>query len=91
ILTGEDWNMVMYDGIMAYGGPVFPGMIVCVYFVILFICGNYILLNVFLAIAVDNLAGGDGDNKNKEKKTEEVAAEEAVGAQEEEEKENEVK
>uniref|UniRef100_A0A3Q3GVH3 Voltage-dependent L-type calcium channel subunit alpha n=1 Tax=Labrus bergylta TaxID=56723 RepID=A0A3Q3GVH3_9LABR len=43
ILTGEDWNMVMYDGIMAYGGPVFPGMIVCVYFVILFICGNCIL------------------------------------------------
>ncbi|XP_035863982.1 calcium channel, voltage-dependent, L type, alpha 1F subunit [Sander lucioperca] len=93
ILTGEDWNMVMYDGIMAYGGPVFPGMIVCVYFVILFICGNYILLNVFLAIAVDNLAGGDGDDKNKEKKTEEVAVEEAVGAQEEdeEEKQKEVK
>uniref|UniRef100_A0A8D3D4N4 Voltage-dependent L-type calcium channel subunit alpha n=1 Tax=Scophthalmus maximus TaxID=52904 RepID=A0A8D3D4N4_SCOMX len=66
ILTGEDWNVVMYDGIMAYGGPVFPGMIVCVYFVILFICGNYILLNVFLAIAVDNLAGGDGDDKKKE-------------------------
>uniref|UniRef100_A0AAQ4Q8G1 Voltage-dependent L-type calcium channel subunit alpha n=1 Tax=Gasterosteus aculeatus aculeatus TaxID=481459 RepID=A0AAQ4Q8G1_GASAC len=65
ILTGEDWNMVMYDGIMAYGGPVFPGMIVCVYFVILFICGNYILLNVFLAIAVDNLAGGDGDKEKK--------------------------
>ncbi|TSW62388.1 Voltage-dependent L-type calcium channel subunit alpha-1D [Bagarius yarrelli] len=74
ILTGEDWNMVMYDGIMAYGGPVFPGMIVCLYFVILFICGNYILLNVFLAIAVDNLAGADGDDKkNKEKKPEEEA------------------
>ncbi|KAG7220386.1 hypothetical protein INR49_018224 [Caranx melampygus] len=70
ILTGEDWNVVMYDGIMAYGGPVFPGMIVCVYFVILFICGNYILLNVFLAIAVDNLAGGDGDDKKDEKKKE---------------------
>uniref|UniRef100_A0A672LR64 Voltage-dependent L-type calcium channel subunit alpha n=1 Tax=Sinocyclocheilus grahami TaxID=75366 RepID=A0A672LR64_SINGR len=66
ILTGEDWNVVMYDGIMAYGGPVFPGMIVCLYYVILFICGNYILLNVFLAIAVDNLAGGDGDNKKNE-------------------------
>ncbi|KAK3566413.1 hypothetical protein QTP86_032269, partial [Hemibagrus guttatus] len=66
ILTGEDWNMVMYDGIMAYGGPVFPGMIVCLYFVILFICGNYILLNVFLAIAVDNLAGADGDDKKNE-------------------------
>lgn len=43
ILTGEDWNSVMYDGIMAYGGPSFPGMLVCIYFIILFICGNCIL------------------------------------------------
>uniref|UniRef100_A0A8C7JL74 Voltage-dependent L-type calcium channel subunit alpha n=1 Tax=Oncorhynchus kisutch TaxID=8019 RepID=A0A8C7JL74_ONCKI len=43
ILTGEDWNAVMYDGIMAYGGPVFPQMIVCVYFVSLFVVGNCIL------------------------------------------------
>ncbi|XP_070193049.1 muscle calcium channel subunit alpha-1-like isoform X2 [Littorina saxatilis] len=56
ILTGEDWNMVMYDGIRAYGGVGNIGVIVCLYFVVLFICGNYILLNVFLAIAVDNLA-----------------------------------
>ncbi|KAM7405357.1 hypothetical protein PAMP_012625 [Pampus punctatissimus] len=82
ILTGEDWNVVMYDGIMAYGGPVFPGMIVCVYFVILFICGNYILLNVFLAIAVDNLAGGDGDDKKKDKKEEGVEEGGAVEEQE---------
>ncbi|CAL8367257.1 unnamed protein product [Lota lota] len=70
ILTGEDWNAVMYDGIMAYGGPVFPNMVVCIYFVILFVCGNYILLNVFLAIAVDNLAGGGGKKKEEEKKEE---------------------
>ncbi|XP_077463650.1 voltage-dependent L-type calcium channel subunit alpha-1D-like isoform X2 [Stigmatopora argus] len=82
ILTGEDWNVVMYDGIMAYGGPVFPGMIVCIYFVILFICGNYILLNVFLAIAVDNLAGGDGDDKAPEKKPEDAEGE---GAEEDKE------
>ncbi|XP_070405538.1 calcium channel, voltage-dependent, L type, alpha 1D subunit, a isoform X4 [Nothobranchius furzeri] len=69
ILTGEDWNAVMYDGIMAYGGPSSSGMVVCFYFIILFICGNYILLNVFLAIAVDNLADAeslntdDGDKK----------------------------
>ncbi|KAG5267178.1 hypothetical protein AALO_G00218870 [Alosa alosa] len=44
---------------MAYGGPSFPGMLVCIYFIILFICGNYILLNVFLAIAVDNLADAE--------------------------------
>ncbi|XP_004700135.1 voltage-dependent L-type calcium channel subunit alpha-1S [Echinops telfairi] len=56
VLTGEDWTSVMYNGIMAYGGPSYPGILVCLYFIILFICGNYILLNVFLAIAVDNLA-----------------------------------
>ncbi|XP_072847568.2 voltage-dependent L-type calcium channel subunit alpha-1F isoform X2 [Pogona vitticeps] len=90
ILTGEDWNAVMYDGIMAYGGPVFPGMLVCVYFIILFICGNYILLNVFLAIAVDNLADGDNINtsKEEEQKEKEMPAE---GEQSTETDENPVK
>uniref|UniRef100_A0A8B9LJY2 Voltage-dependent L-type calcium channel subunit alpha n=1 Tax=Astyanax mexicanus TaxID=7994 RepID=A0A8B9LJY2_ASTMX len=69
ILTGEDWNTVMYDGIMAYGGPSSSGMVVCIYFIILFICGNYILLNVFLAIAVDNLA--DAESLNTAQKEEE--------------------
>ncbi len=32
------------------------GSLVSFYFIFLFICGNYILLNVFLAIAVDNLS-----------------------------------
>ncbi|XP_012162817.1 voltage-dependent calcium channel type D subunit alpha-1 isoform X6 [Ceratitis capitata] len=59
ILTGEDWNVVMYNGILAYGGIKTIGALACVYFIILFICGNYILLNVFLAIAVDNLADAD--------------------------------
>nr|XP_036218959.1 muscle calcium channel subunit alpha-1 isoform X1 [Bactrocera oleae]XP_036218960.1 muscle calcium channel subunit alpha-1 isoform X1 [Bactrocera oleae]XP_036218961.1 muscle calcium channel subunit alpha-1 isoform X1 [Bactrocera oleae]XP_036218962.1 muscle calcium channel subunit alpha-1 isoform X1 [Bactrocera oleae]XP_036218963.1 muscle calcium channel subunit alpha-1 isoform X1 [Bactrocera oleae] len=59
ILTGEDWNVVMYDGILAYGGIKTFGALACIYFIILFICGNYILLNVFLAIAVDNLADAD--------------------------------
>jgi len=43
ILTGEDWNVVMWDGIGAYGGIGSPGVIVSVYFVVLFICGNCIL------------------------------------------------
>ncbi|XP_035739036.1 muscle calcium channel subunit alpha-1-like isoform X3 [Vespa mandarinia] len=59
ILTGEDWNAVMYVGIRAYGGVSSPGVIACTYFIVLFICGNYILLNVFLAIAVDNLADAE--------------------------------
>ena len=35
------------------------------YFLILFIFGNYILLNVFLAIAVDSLAGGESEEVKK--------------------------
>ncbi|KAL2103740.1 hypothetical protein ACEWY4_000608 [Coilia grayii] len=87
ILTGEDWNSVMYDGIMAYGGPVFPNMIVCIYFVILFVVGNYILLNVFLAIAVDNLANSKGKTKVEEKKEDDEEWEDDEDREEEEEAE----
>lgn len=45
----------MYDGIQSQGG-IQRGMIYSLYFVILVLFGNYTLLNVFLAIAVDNLA-----------------------------------
>lgn len=40
ILTGEDWNAVMYNGIKAYGGVASVGAVACIYFIILFICGN---------------------------------------------------
>ena len=33
---------MMYNGIMAYGGPYYPGLLVCIYFIILFVCGNCI-------------------------------------------------
>ncbi|XP_052425513.1 voltage-dependent L-type calcium channel subunit alpha-1D-like isoform X6 [Carassius gibelio] len=91
ILTGEDWNAVMYDGIMAYGGPSSSGMIVCIYFIILFICGNYILLNVFLAIAVDNLADAESlntDSDDKKKGDENEENEEDAKAENEDEKDN---
>ncbi|OXB80679.1 UNVERIFIED_CONTAM: hypothetical protein H355_005608, partial [Colinus virginianus] len=55
ILTGEDWNAVMYHGIESQGG-VHSGMFSSIYFIVLTLFGNYTLLNVFLAIAVDNLA-----------------------------------
>jgi len=66
ILTGEDWNVVMYDGIQAYGGITGLGSAFMFYFLILFIMGNFILLNVFLAIAVDNLSVGDDEEEGGE-------------------------
>ncbi|XP_006892173.1 PREDICTED: voltage-dependent L-type calcium channel subunit alpha-1S [Elephantulus edwardii] len=71
VLTGEDWTSIMYNGIMAYGGPSYPGILVCIYFIILFVCGNYILLNVFLAIAVDNLAEAESLTSAQKAKAEE--------------------
>ena len=53
----------MYDGIQAFGGVTSVGLFFSLYFIILFICGNYILLNVFLAIAVDNLSDESGDEE----------------------------
>ncbi|KAK9532840.1 hypothetical protein VZT92_010206 [Zoarces viviparus] len=65
ILTGEDWNAVMYHGIESQGG-VHRGMFSSVYFIVLTLFGNYTLLNVFLAIAVDNLANAQELTKDEE-------------------------
>ncbi|XP_061901109.1 dihydropyridine-sensitive L-type skeletal muscle calcium channel subunit alpha-1-like [Entelurus aequoreus] len=78
ILTGEDWNAVMYDGIMAHGGPSMPGILVSIYFIILFVCGNFILLNVFLAIAVDNLAEAESLTLAQKEKAEEMNRKKAL-------------
>ncbi|CAG4926327.1 unnamed protein product [Colias eurytheme] len=82
ILTGEDWNEVMYYGIQSQGG-IQKGMLYSLYFVILVLFGNYTLLNVFLAIAVDNLANAqeltaaeeEQGEEDKEKQSQELQKE----------------
>uniref|UniRef100_A0A1I8GVU8 Voltage-dependent L-type calcium channel subunit alpha n=1 Tax=Macrostomum lignano TaxID=282301 RepID=A0A1I8GVU8_9PLAT len=82
ILTGEDWNVVMYNGINSNGGVgSLVGILVAFYFVILFICGNYILLNVFLAIAVDNLADSDNSEDDKKETDEEQEKKDGEGGE----------
>uniref|UniRef100_A0A4W4FYL9 Voltage-dependent L-type calcium channel subunit alpha n=1 Tax=Electrophorus electricus TaxID=8005 RepID=A0A4W4FYL9_ELEEL len=73
VLTGEEWDTIMYNGIMAHGGPSFPGILVSIYFIILYICGNFILLNVFLAIAVDSLTEAESLSSAQKEKEEEKA------------------
>ncbi|XP_035386036.1 calcium channel, voltage-dependent, N type, alpha 1B subunit, a isoform X2 [Electrophorus electricus] len=72
ILTGEDWNAVMYHGIESQGG-VKRGMFSSVYFIVLTLFGNYTLLNVFLAIAVDNLANAQELTKDEEEQEEAIS------------------
>ena len=71
----------MYHGIESQGGHR-SGMVYSLYFIILTLFGNYTLLNVFLAIAVDNLANAQeltaAENQKEENKNgdeEEVADE----------------
>ncbi|XP_065171209.1 voltage-dependent calcium channel type A subunit alpha-1-like isoform X27 [Atheta coriaria] len=77
ILTGEDWNEVMYYGIDALGGHK-SGMIYSLYFIILMLFGNYTLLNVFLAIAVDNLANAQELTAAEEEQAEENKEKQAL-------------
>ncbi len=46
---------MMYTAIRSQGGRENGGLIFSLYFVMLTLCGNYCLLNVFLAIACDSL------------------------------------
>ena len=55
VLIGEDWNQVMYDHIRATSFPYF------LFFVILYIFGNLILLNLFLAILLKNFESEEKD------------------------------
>ena len=74
MLTGENWNTVMYDGMRSTDSAA------VLYFLALTIFGNYVVLNLFLAILLDNFSGiGDKEEADKEarakRKEEEAAAE----------------
>lgn len=72
----------MYQGIQAQGGHK-SGMVYSLYFIVLVLFGNYTLLNVFLAIAVDNLANAqeltaaeeEQEEEDKEKQKQELEKE----------------
>ena len=55
VLTGEDWQFIMYDAMRcaALDGKFFEGA-AAFYFVSLVFLGNYIMLNLFLAIILGN-------------------------------------
>ena len=51
VLTGENWNFVMYD---AWRGT---SWLAALYFVLLIILGIFLLMNLFLAILLNNFSG----------------------------------
>jgi hypothetical protein len=78
ILSGENWNAVMYDGILATN-PILG----VVYFIGLVIVGQMIILSLFLAILMDNfekckLSVLEQEKANAEKRKAEAAARKGV-------------
>eukprot|EP01065_Artemidia_motanka_P036316 TRINITY_DN4422_c0_g2_i1.p1 TRINITY_DN4422_c0_g2~~TRINITY_DN4422_c0_g2_i1.p1 ORF type:complete len:2025 (+),score=759.03 TRINITY_DN4422_c0_g2_i1:77-6151(+) len=53
VITGEDWNIVMYDGMRVADRNV-------VYFLSLFVLGNYVILNLFIAVLIENFGASSG-------------------------------
>eukprot|EP00656_Telonema_subtile_P054003 TRINITY_DN7944_c0_g1_i4.p1 TRINITY_DN7944_c0_g1~~TRINITY_DN7944_c0_g1_i4.p1 ORF type:complete len:1564 (+),score=583.71 TRINITY_DN7944_c0_g1_i4:124-4815(+) len=53
ILTGENWNEVLYDGINS------TSYFVMIYFLIVVVLGNFLILNLFLAILLAKFSTGD--------------------------------
>ena len=71
----------MYTAINSKGGRENGGLIFCFYFVMLTLCGDYTLLNVFLAIAVDSLGQAQEMTALEEKeKEDQMTAEQAMRA-----------
>ncbi|KAE9001800.1 Sodium channel protein type 5 subunit alpha [Phytophthora rubi] len=64
IITGENWNNIMYFAILG------NGMFSCVYFISLVILGDFVLMNLFLALLLDNF--GDKDEEQVQEKQEET-------------------
>ena len=60
VFIGEDWNSVMYDHYRA------TGLLTIAYFMFLFIFGNLILLNLFLAILLKNFNEPPGTEEQEE-------------------------
>ena len=67
VLTGENWNDLLWQGIAAGHYTVGSGMVGLLYFILLNLFGSYMIMNIFLAIL---LAGFDENDEEEEEEEE---------------------
>ena len=60
-MIGDNWTTVMYDGYRAYDNLIYS-----VVFILFFVGGNIIMLNLFLAILLGNFERSRDFQKKKE-------------------------
>ncbi|GMI01219.1 hypothetical protein TrST_g7004 [Triparma strigata] len=68
ILSGENWNVVMYDGWRS------TSAVSTIYFVSLITFGMFIVMTLFLAILLNNFGSDDDDHAAEEEEKKELAA-----------------
>ncbi|EGD78396.1 voltage-dependent L type calcium channel alpha 1 [Salpingoeca rosetta] len=88
VIVGDDWNSVMYNGILAYNGVNKDGWVAIVFFCVVVILGMFVLLNVFLAIAVKSLDDARDLKAARDEHKERWKAEAAVSDESEDDRED---
>ena len=66
VLTGEDWNAIMYDCMLATSGAA------ALYFVALLVFGNFLIVNLFIGILLSNFGEGPEGDDDDEKDAEQI-------------------
>ena len=54
-MSGENWNEVMYSAVDAWNASPWEQTLSIIFFVFNILAGHFVLLNIFLAIAVNTL------------------------------------
>jgi hypothetical protein len=79
VLSGEDWNAVMYDGRRAGASQKkYLGHMASIYFISMVVLGSFIVMNLFLAILLSNLGPDEGEEEEEEE--DEAGNDDAQGA-----------
>lgn len=63
VLTMENWQDVMFESMRASQGSIFMKTLTAIYYVSWIFIGNFILLNLFLAILIDSFNSEEDDTK----------------------------
>ena len=63
VLTMENWVEVMYYSMRSARGSTFSKVVTAIYYVSWIFIGNFILLNLFLAILIDSFSVENSESK----------------------------
>ena len=59
----ENWQFVMYDSMRAARGSIIKKTLAAIYYVSWIFIGNFILLNLFLAILIDSFTSEESESQ----------------------------